>query len=119
MSKPLTLEAILNTQAIHFEHDGLVFRLVPFSNARVAAWNRATFQEHGDVTALEKTEKVMQGQLDVLTTHLRSCVVEGKAQRITSKWVSEQFPQTVVQDLAAFFAQGEKPAWASEADPKN
>lgn len=116
MSKPLTLDHILNTHAIHLEHDGIAFRLVPFSNARVAAWNRATFTEHGDLSALEKTEKVMQGQLDVITAHLRECVTDGKAQRVTSKWVSEQFPQTLIQDLAVYFAQGEKPSWAKDEE---
>ena len=108
----MKLEDILNTTSITLEHDGLTLRIVPFTNAQALAWNRATFQDQGDKTALEHSEVVQAAQLDLLAKHMRACVVDGKAQRVTAKWVGEQIPQNILQDLATYCTTGQPPEWS-------
>lgn len=108
----MKLEDILGTTSITLEHDGLTLRIVPFTNAQALSWNRATFQEAGDRTPLEHSEVVQAAQVDLLAKHLRACVVDGKPQRVTSKWVAEQIPQNILQDLATYCTTGQQPAWS-------
>lgn len=112
----MTLDQILGTIALPLEHDGLSFQLVPFNNVRARAWNRATFHEKpDDVSELDHVEAIQGKQLDVLVAHMRDCVVDGDAKRVTAKWVGEKLPMTVVVDLAEFFKGGSRPAWAGES----
>ena len=116
----MKLDQILGTISLPLEHDGLEFRLVPFSNARTRHWNKVVLDEPtGDDVTLESIEKTHEAQLNVLAGHLRDCLVDGKAQRVTAKWISEQFPQTVITDLVTFFRTGTLPTWAQDGDSGN
>lgn len=110
-----TLEQILGTVGLPIEHDGVKFRLVPFTSAEVVAWNRATFGERdADSTGLEHAEKVQKAQLELIARKMKFCVADGKSTKVTPKWVGENFPQTILQDIAEFLANGTRPAWAGE-----
>jgi len=110
----MKLEDILNTTSITLEHDSLTLRIVPFTNAQALAWNRATFQEAGDRKPLEHSEVVQAAQLDLLAKHLRACVTDGKATKVTAKWVGEQIPQNILQDLATYCTTGQPPGWSQD-----
>ena len=108
----MKLEDVLNTTSITLEHDSLTLRIVPFTNAQALVWNRATFQEAGDRKPLEHSEVVQAAQLDLLAKHLRASVTDGKATRVTAKWVGEQIPQNILQDLATYCTTGQPPEWS-------
>lgn len=111
----ITIEQILGSIGIDFEHDGVQFRLVPFTNAEVTEWNRVLFGDRpSDVSALEHTENVQKKQLEQITKQMRACVTNGDKKKVTSSWVGKNFPQTILQDLAEFFANGKRPEWAGE-----
>lgn len=115
MSKAITLEQVLNLDAIAFEHDELAFRFVPMSSKAIVDWNKTQVarpgknEDHG-----EFLQGVMQRQVELLAAHMRRCVVTGDGERVTSEWVEEHFPQPVLKELAAFFADGTRPDWAPE-----
>lgn len=52
--------------------------------------------------------------MNLMAAHMRSCLTDGKPQRVTGKWLSETIPQTVLQELAEYFVEGKRPAWAGE-----
>jgi|GEM_PF-4982675 len=115
-----TLDDILNAVSIPLEIDGVEFRLVPMSSRAIAAWNRILFQEpevgeDGKVTIdarLEHAERQRERQLALLADHMKGCVTSGDKKRVTAKWLGDAVPQTVLQDLATFFVEGQRPAWA-------
>jgi cytosine/adenosine deaminase-related metal-dependent hydrolase len=39
---------------------------------------------------------------------------DGKATRVTAKWVGEQIPQNILQDLATYCTTGQLPAWSQD-----
>lgn len=108
----MKLEDILNTTSITLEHDDLKLRIVPFTNAQALSWNRATFQDQGDRTPLEHSEAVQAAQVDLIAKHLKGCVTEGKPAKVTPKWVGDQLPQNILQDLATYCTTGQQPAWS-------
>jgi len=114
----MNLETILNTLAVPLEADGLEFSLTPFPNTRVIAWNRATHtnvpSEATNEQVLDISEQVQKAQLDIISSHMRTCIAKGDTKRVTSEWVGKTFPQPVLQDLANYFATGTKPKWAGE-----
>lgn len=115
-----TLDDILNAVSIALEVDGIEFRLVPMSSRAIAAWNRILFQEpkpgeDGKVTIetrLEHAERQKEKQLQLLADHMKGCVTSGDKKRVTAKWLGDAVPQVVLQDLAEFFVEGKRPAWA-------
>jgi len=115
----MKLDAILNTISVPLEVGDLEFRLTPFPNARVAAWNRATNPDVPDdatnAQLVGLTEKVQAAQLDILADHMRDCLTAGENKKVTAKWVGNTFPQTVLHELATFFASGDKPSWVVES----
>jgi hypothetical protein len=115
----MNLDQILNAVSIPLEVGDLHFRLTPFPNARVAAWNRASAatlpDDATDQQVLDLSEKVQAAQLDVIAGHMRDCITDGDAKKVTTKWVASAFPQTVLIQLASFFATGEKPEWAGQS----
>lgn len=126
MSK-FTLDDILNSVSIALEVDGIEFRLVPMSSRAIAAWNRVLFEEpkpgeDGKVTIetrLEHAERQRERQLQLLADHMKGCVTSGNKAKVTAKWLGDAVPQTVLQDLAAFFVEGQRPAWAEGAGQGN
>lgn len=116
----MKLDQILGTISLPLEHDDLSFALVPFSNARTRAFNKAMSMQPDDrSTDVEAVEASHDAQINVVTAHLRDCLTDGKAQRVTPKWVSEQFPHTIIVDLVTYFRTGSKPEWAREAESGN
>lgn len=119
MSK-FTLDDILNAVSIPLEIDGVGFRLVPMSSRAIAAWNRVMFEEpkpgeDGKVTLearLDHADKQRDKQLQLLADHMRASVTSGDAKKVTAKWLGDAVPQVVLQDLAEFFVEGKRPAWA-------
>lgn len=119
MSK-FTLDDILNAVSIALEIDGVEFRLVPMSSRAIAAWNRVMFEEpkpgeDGKVTIetrLEHAERQREKQLALLADHMKACVTAGDKKKVTAKWLADAVPQTVLQQLAEFFVEGKRPAWA-------
>ena len=117
----MTLDEILNAVTIPLEVDALSFRLVPMSARTIAAWNRVTFAEAkaaGDELTLQErldhAETQREKQLELMAEHMRGCVVEGKKAKVTAEWLGTTVPQTVIQDLAEYFVEGRRPAWAGE-----
>lgn len=111
----MTLDEILGTIAVPLEHDGLTLRLTPFTNAQIVAWNRLALTESPEgESPLDRADRQREGQLDLLAQHIRACVTDGTKSRVTPKWVAENLPQPVLQDLAVFFVEGKRPAWAGE-----
>lgn len=115
-----TLDDILNAVSIPLEIDGVEFRLVPMSSRAIAAWNRVMFEEpkpgeDGKVTLvarLEHAERQRERQLALLADHMKACVTSGDKKKVTAKWLGDAVPRTVLQDLAEFFVEGKRPAWA-------
>ena len=115
-----TLDDILNAVSIALEVDGIEFRLVPMSSRAIAAWNRVMFEEpkpgeDGKVTIearLEHVERQREKQLQLLADHMKGCVTSGNKAKVTAKWLGDAVPQVVLQDLAEFFVEGKRPAWA-------
>src|SRR5690606_28809290 len=113
----------LNAVSIALEVDGIEFRLVPMSSRAIAAWNRILFQEpevgeDGKVTIetrLEHAERQRDRQLALLADHMKGCVTSGNKAKVTAKWLGDAVPQVVLQDLAEFFVEGKRPAWAEGA----
>lgn len=111
----ITLEQIFGTIAIELAHDGVEFRLVPFTNAESIAWNRTLFDaEREGESKLEQSERVQREQLELMAAHMRDCVREGSSRKVTADWLGKHFPQNVLQDLASFFSNSDRPAWAGE-----
>jgi len=46
---------------------------------------------------------------------MRDCLTAGENKKVTAKWVGNTFPQTVLHELATFFASGDKPSWVVES----
>lgn len=112
----MKLDQILNTYAITLEHDGLEFRLTPFTTEQLAWWQDTFNLARGDGESLEEfAERRRQAEMDALAKYLRACLVEGKPQRVTAKWVRETIPNAVLADLGEFLVTGRKPAWAGES----
>jgi hypothetical protein len=114
----LTLDEILNSVSIPLEVGDTRFRLVGFSAAKVTAWNRVLYSrgpEEADVDALlEHRESQRARQLELMAEHMRACITEGKKAKVTAEWLSESVPQAILQDLAEWFVEGKRPAWAGE-----
>ena len=112
----MKLEQIIGTIALPLEHDGLEFSVIPFSNAEVAEWNRTQVGQPADgQSEFEFGMEVQAKQLELLAKKLRRCLAKGDPKKVTTKWVGDQFPQPILQDLAVFLANGQRPAWAGEA----
>lgn len=112
----MTLDQILGTYSLPLEHDGLHFRLVPFTTAQITEWqevNSTPRQE--DESTTEWNGRIRDAQLAFLEKHLRACVVEGDAEEVTAGWVAESLPNVVVQDLVDFMVHARRPAWAGES----
>lgn len=112
-----TLEQILGTIAVEVEHQEIEFRLVPFTNSEVMAWNRTLFApEVEGETPIARNERVQGEQLALIAAKMKACVVGSTGSRkVTPEWVAKEFPQTVLQDLAEFFANGQRPTWAGDS----
>lgn len=115
----ITLNQILNLDAITLEHDNLELRIVPFNTKSIAAWNATQIARPAEgQDPIEFNKDMLQGQLSVVAEHLQRCVVKGNPERVTSEWLETEFPQTVLQSLALFLVEGTRPAWAPESEGK-
>jgi hypothetical protein len=116
----VTLDEILNAVSIPLEHGGITFRLVPLSSAGIAKWNGILLRkpkaagdgEEASAALAAHFEKQRLDQMNFLAEHMRACAREGDAKSITGKWVSEAFPQVILQGLAEWFVEGKRPEWA-------
>ena len=111
----MNLDQILNTISIPLEHDGLAFQVRPFTTAQIGTWHEilATPRKDGESDG-EWNGRVRDAQVDFLAKHLKACVVDGKATRVTSKWVAESLPNVILGDLADFMVYGKRPTWARD-----
>ena len=114
----MNLDQILNTISIPLEHDELAFNVRPFTTAQIAAWHEILATPRRDSeSAGEWNARIRDRQVDFLAKHLKGCIVDGKATRVTPKWVAESLPNVILGDLADFMVHGKRPAWAG--DPGN